>query len=123
MTITMDENGTLSLYSGDSGEVIVSGLDTSLNYTVYFAIQDKKRNLIGEELSTSANQSENVSFFLTSDYTDLLTVPVGKPYEIYTYGIKICNSANNKEDTLFVAGSSYGDENLVVVYPKKVNGG
>lgn len=123
MTITMDENGTLSLYCGDSGEVIVSGLDTTQDYVVYFAIQDKKRNLIGNELSAMANRNENVSFFLTPDYTDLLKVPSGKPYEIYTYGIKVCNDSQNTEDTLFVAGNTYGDENLVIVYPRKVIGG
>ena len=122
MTITMDEKGTLSLYQGDSGEIIVSGLDTEEDYIVYLAIKDKNRNTIGDEIQISANKNSTISFFLTSDYTELLTVPKGKPYEVYTYGIKVCNSTTNTEDTLFVAGKTYGEENLIIVYPQKVSG-
>ena len=123
MTITMDDNGNMSLYQGDSGEIVISGLDDAKYYTVYFAIQNKNRQLVGDELQLSANKNTTVSFFLTSDYTDLLTVPSEKPYEIYTYGIKVCDSTTNTEDTLFIAGNSYGNQNLVIVYPRKVAGG
>ena len=122
MTITMDNNGTLSLYQGDSGEIVVSGLDTTKNYVVYFGIKDKNRNTVGDELQITANNKSAVSFFLTADFTSLLTVPKDKPYEIYTYGIKVCNSSTNTEDTLFVAGKTYGEQNLIIVYPQKVSG-
>ena len=42
--IYTDDHGTLSLYQGDSGEIIVSGLDTDADYIVYLAI---KHHLIG----------------------------------------------------------------------------
>ena len=123
MALVIDEKGTITLYQGDSGEISVSGLDNTKNYIVYFAIQDKKRNLIGKELQVSANKTGSVAFFLTPDYTDLLKVPSGKAYETYTYGVKACEAESNIEDTLFVAGGTYGDENLIIVYPRKVAGG
>lgn len=123
MALSIDEKGTITLYQGDSGEIAVSGLDNTKNYMVYFAIQDKKRNVIGNELQVAANKTESIIFFLTPDFTDLLTVPAGKSYEIYTYGIKACEAENNVEDTLFVSDGIYGDQNMIIVYPKKVSGG
>jgi hypothetical protein len=120
--ITIDTEGTITLYQGDSGELVLSGLDKSKNYTVYFAIQDKNRNIIGEELQVGVSASDTVTFILTSAYTDLLTVPKNKPYEIYYYGIKVCETATQVEDTLFIADGTYGDLNRMVVYPRKVRG-
>ena len=123
MALAIDEKGTISLYQGDSGEIAVSGLDDTKNYMVYFAIQDKKRNLIGDELQVAAYKTKSVVFFLTPDYTDLLNVPAGKAYEIYTYGIKLCESESNIEDTLFISDGNYGTQNIIIVYPRKVLGG
>lgn len=39
MALYIDKNGTISLIQGDSGEIVVYGLDTNSNYDVYFAIQ------------------------------------------------------------------------------------
>ena len=123
MSLIIDNDGTISLYQGDSGELTVSGLDSDKNYTVYFAIQDINRNLIGEELQVAVSNSDTVTFILTPQYTDLLTVAKNKPYEIYFYGIKACEGANNIENTMFVAETTYGDLNRIIVYPKKVKGG
>ena len=78
MALKVDENGTIILYQGDSGDVVVSGLDTNKNYTVYFAILDEKSKLIGNELQVVSNKSDFVVFSLTPDFTDLLKVPKGK---------------------------------------------
>lgn len=123
MSLNIDENGTITLYQGDSGEIAVSGLDETKNYVVYFAIQDKQRKPVGQELYVSANKTGSVSFFLTSDYTDLLTVPKGKAFETYTYGVKACDVEAETEDTLFVSNGNYGDVNSIIVYPRKVMGG
>ena len=122
MALIIDEKGTVTLYQGDSGEIKISGLNPVKNYIVYFAIQDEKRNLIGSELQVAANKTEFVTFFLTSDYTDLLKVPANKSYEIYTYGVKVCDENNNTEDTLFIGNCTYGDQNQIIVYPRKVVG-
>ncbi len=122
MSIEIDKNGTISLYQGDSGEIIINGIDNTNSYEVYFAIQDKKRNLIGNELKIIASNVNSVSFFLTPEFTDLLKVPDNKPYEIYYYGIKIVEKETNTENTLFVENSTYGDLNQIIVYPKKVSG-
>lgn len=122
MSLIIDDEGTISLYQGDSGEVVVSGLDNNKNYTVYFAIQDADRNLIGQELQVAVTNSSTVTFILTSEYTDLLKVPKNKPFEIYFYGIKACENDSLIENTLFVADDTFGDLNRIVVYPRKVKG-
>lgn len=122
MSLIIDDDGTISLYQGDSGEVVISGLDNNKSYTVFFAIQDDNRNLIGEELQVAVTNSDTVTFVLTSDYTDLLIVPKNKPYEIYFYGIKACELEKNIENTMFIADGTYGDLNRIIVYPRKVKG-
>ncbi len=122
MSIEINNEGIIVLYQGDSGNITISGLDTNKNYIVYFAIQDEKQNLIGNELHVASNKSDFVVFSLTADFTDLLIVPKGKSYAIYTYGIKVCDTETKTEDTLIIEGSNYGDKNLIIVYPRKVMG-
>ena len=122
MSLIIDNDGTISLYQGDSGEIVVSGLDKDKNYTVYFAVQDGDRNLIGEELQVAISNSDNDTFDLTPQYTDLFTVPKSKPYEVYFYGIKACEFDKNIENTMFISESVYGDLNRIIVYPRKVKG-
>lgn len=122
MSLIIDADGTISLYQGDSGEIVISGLEKDKSYTLFFAIQDKNRNLIGEELQVSVTNSSYVTFVLTSEYTDLLTVPKNKPFETYYYGVKACEAENSKKDTLFIADNTYGDLNRIIVYPRKVKG-
>ncbi len=122
MSLVINNNGTITLYQGDSGNIVVSGLDDSKNYTVYFAILDEKGNLVGNELQTTTNKSDFVVFSLTSDFTDLLKVSKGKPFALYSYGIKVCDIETKTEDTLIVENGDYGDKNLIIVYPRKVIG-
>ena len=121
--ITIDSDGTITLYQGDSGELVISGFNESKSFTVYLAIQDKARKLIGEELQVSVNNSDTVTFVLTPEFTDLLKVPSNKPYQVYYYGIKVSENGKTNEDTLFIGESTYGDLNHIIVYPRKVIGG
>ena len=120
--ITIDSGGTITLYQGDSGELVISGFDEAKSFTVFFAIQDKSRKLIGEELQVTVSNSDTVTFVLTSEFTDLLVVPANKPYQVYYYGIKVSENGKINEDTLFIGESTYGDLNHIVVYPRKVQG-
>lgn len=120
--LVIDNDGTISMYQGDSGEITVNGLNENLSYTVYFAIQDEKRNTIGEELQISVSNSDTVTFVLSPSFTDNLVVPKNKPYKIYYYGIKVCIESTSVEDTLFIANGTYGDLNKIIVYPRKVKG-
>jgi len=120
MALYIDENGTITLVQGDSGDVVVSGLDTNQNYDVYFAIQNLKRRPVVPELKVTSNKSDTVTFVLTSDYTDLLTVSEDSDYEVYQYGLKACTV--DSEDTLIVANNDYGSMNQLIVYPKTVEG-
>lgn len=120
MALYIDENGTITLTQGDTGEVVISGLNDKVNSKVYFAIQTLKRTPIATELMVQSNFSNTVTFVLTSDFTDLLAVPINKDYEVYQYGVKVCTDGN--EDTLIIANSDYGTVNQLIVYPKKVEG-
>ncbi len=55
MAFIVDENGDISLVQGDSGTLSVEGLNTDKNYTVYFAIQDKNRKPVGNEIYLCSN--------------------------------------------------------------------
>ena len=122
MSLIIDKDGTISLYQGDSGEIVISGLEPEKKYTVYLGIQDKNRKIVGQELQVAVSNSGTVTFVLSSAFTDMLTVPKNKPFEIYYYGIKVCEVETGIEDTLFIADSTYGDINRVIVYPRKVIG-
>ncbi len=120
--LVIDKDGTISMYQGDSGVITVNGLDNTSSYVVYFGIQDEKRNPVGQELQVSVSNSSSAVFVLTPEFTDNLVVPPTKPYKIYYYGIKVCNSTSSLEDTLFIANGTYGDLNKIIVYPRKVKG-
>ena len=122
MAFKIDNNANISMIQGDSGTIVIEGLDTEKNYAVYFAVQNKNREPVGNELTLNSNYSSSVIFHLTGNYTDAFTVPKGESCAIYYYGIKICDSANNIEDTLILADSGIGDINTITVYPKKVEG-
>ena len=122
MSLNIDSEGTVSIYEGDTGYIDVSGLNPEKNYYVWLAIRDRKRNLVGEEIRITSNNRDKVSFFLSTDLTDLLTVPKNKQYELYFYGIKISEVGSFEEDTLFVGDKDYGETNLMIVYPKQVEG-
>ena len=120
MAINVDENGTITLIQGDSGELNISGFNNKINYDVYLAIKDTEGKPIIKELNAKSNFSDTVIFVLTSDITNMLTVPANKDFEIYNYGIKCCSTSLNLEDTLIVANGDYETLNQMIVYPKHI---
>ena len=122
MAFKIDKDGNIYMIQGDSGMITIRGLNPNKNFKVYFAIRDCKRNLVGNELCVSSNNSSDVVFSLSADYTNLLTVKKDEPCEIYYYGLKICDEETQREDTLTIASNDIGGLNLITVYPKKVEG-
>ena len=120
MSIFIDEKGDITMYQGDSGDLVISGLDTNSSWDVYFAIQNENRCIIGSEISASSAGNSSVVINIPASLTDLLTVPVNQAYEVYYYGLKIC--CGSVEHTLFVRNSGYGELNRFIVYPRKVQG-
>ena len=121
MAFRIDENGNITIVQGDTGRLVVKGLNTDKNYTVYFAIQDEKRRPIGNEVYVQSNNQPTVVFELSSSLTDLLKVGQNDETATYYYGVKSC-SPDGFEDTLPIGGSDMGDKNTITVYPKKVEG-
>ena len=68
--ILIEDDGTISLYQGDSGEIEVNGLDTNHSYVLFFAVQNYKRVPVGSELQVSASGSSSVTFILTPQFTN-----------------------------------------------------
>lgn len=123
MALDIDVDGTISLYQGDTGEIVVNGLDIDKNYVVYLEFQDKNRNVVGgKDFQKTSNQRPSVTFFLDAGFTNKLVVPKSASYETYYYGIKVCELGAYTEDTIFIANKSYGEVNRVIVYPKQVEG-
>lgn len=122
MAFIVDENGDISLIQGDSGTLVIDGIDTDKNYTVYFAIRDKNRKPVGEELYVNSNNFASVVFTLTGDYTDLLTVDKNEFCTTYYYGVKLCDSESDFENTLVLGDNDISGVNTITVYPKKVEG-
>ena len=121
MAFRIDENGNITMVQGDTGRLVVNGLNTDQNYTVYFAIQDENRRPIGNEVNVQSNMQPTVVFELASQLTDLLKVAEDEETHTYYYGVKTC-TAEGFEDTLSIGGSDMGDKNTITVYPKKVEG-
>jgi len=119
MTISMDENGTISIFQGDTGEVIISGFNPDNNYNVYFAIRNEDGALMGEELTLQSNFSDTVTFMLPATLTDELTIPVGDSYAVYYYGVKKNQVGTQEEDTLI---PDLGGQKPFIVYRKAVEG-
>lgn len=124
MALEIDENGTITMYQGDTGPFWVYGpaFNPEKQYRVYFAIYNNKRQPIGEEIETQAINVEEIKMKINVALSNLLTVPLNKEYEIYYYGIKINEIGTADADTLHVNGGDYGELTEIVVYPRKVSG-
>lgn len=121
MAFEIDNNGNITMVQGDSGQLVINGLNTDKNYSVYFAIQDENRKPIGNEIVVNSNKQSSVAFVLTSSLTDLLKVKQNDETATYYYGVKACDNSGF-EDTMLVGDSIIGDKNSITVYPKKVEG-
>lgn len=119
--ITKDD-GTIIARQGDSGKVFIDGIDTDKNYKIYFGVKDKKRNAIGREVYVYSNQSSEVVIVIPPSVTNSWVVPKNEDYVEYYYGIKVCDEETSMEDTLILAGCEFDTENILIVYPKKVEG-
>ena len=122
MAFQIDDKGNITLIQGDSGTIVVEGINTARNYTVYFGVKDKNRNPVGNEIFVNSNNSSTVVFQLTGSFTDLLTVNKNENYATYYYGIKLCDSENSLEETLILDNDEIGGIDTITVYPKKVEG-
>ena len=107
---------------GDSGEIILQGLNTDKNYVVYFAIYDKNRQTIGNEIYVNTNQNSSIVFTIPSQLTDLLVVPKKEKFAHYYYGIKVCYPSEGTENTICLGNKQAGEPNVITVYPKQVEG-
>ena len=122
MAFKLDKNGNISMIQGDSGVITIRGINPNKNFNVYFAIKDKNRQTIGNELIVNNNNNSYVMFHLSGEFTDNLVVKKNEMYAVYYYGIKICDEDSQREDTLIIGANDVSSLNTITVYPKKVEG-
>lgn len=121
MAYTIDTNGNITCYQGDTIYLPISGLDTSQNYTLYFQVRNANGKPMGQQQSIQTNNLSDVLFVIPATVTDTLTVPNGQETETYYYGVKAV--LDTVEDTLFLGeDATFDTENTITVYPKKVEG-
>ena len=122
MAFIVNENGDISMIQGDSGVLTITGIDTDKDYRVYFAVQDEKRNPVGNEIYVNTSYQDSVLFQLTGDFTDMMKVGKNEPCATYYYGVKVCDSDTQMENTLILGDGEIGTLNTITVFPKKVEG-
>lgn len=122
MPFIVDADGTITTYQGDTGELVINGIPNDQNYKLFFAVQDKKRNIIGNEIMVNSLHKDSVAITVNADLTNLLEVPMNKTFETYYYGVKLCAPGTLSEDTLFISNGDFATQNKIIVYPKKVEG-
>jgi hypothetical protein len=116
------EDGTIIARQGDSGKVYIDGIDTNSNYTIWFGVRDENRKPIGDEVPVQSNYGSEVVIDIPATVSNSWEVPKGEDYRELYYGIKVCDETTGLEDTLVLAGCEFDTENILIVYPKKVEG-
>ena len=122
MAYIVETNGDISLVQGDSLELVINGIPTDQNYTVFFAAQNEAREPIGSEIMVESFGQPSVTIKLLGNYTNQFTVEEDKKSQKYYYGVKMCSETDQTEDTLILGDSTIGGLNTLTVYPKKVEG-
>lgn len=122
MAYIVETSGNITLYQGDSIELVINGIPTDQNYKVYFAAQDEERVPVGNEIEVNSLNQASVTIKLLGNYTNQFTVPEDKKSQKYYYGVKLCSEQDQTEDTLLLGESVIGGQNTITVYPRKVEG-
>lgn len=116
------EDGTILARQGDNGEIYIDGVETDKNYKIYFGVYDNKRKPVGREVYVYSNYSSEVVISVPSAVTNMWEVPKDEEFIEYYYGIKVCDEETGMEKTLILANCEFDTENILIVYPRKVEG-
>jgi hypothetical protein len=122
MAYIVETSGNLTIYQGDSVELVINGIPTDQNYKVFFAAQNEERVPIGSEIMVESLGQSSVVIKLLGNYTNQFTVEDDKKSQKYYYGVKLCSENDQTEDTLLLGDSVIGGLNTITVYPRKVEG-
>lgn len=119
MAIFVDNNGSIRIYRGDTGNIKIIGLPKGKEYTVNFAIVNPDDGQIILEKKLESQGAEYVIFTFVPEEIELMMVDVGAKYKIYNYGVKL-SDASGLEDTLIPRVSYDGSGNPVFSKPAKI---
>lgn len=121
MTIKKDSDNTIKMVCGDTGKIKFKGLPVDENYVVSFVILNSKKGII-TELKTETNKDSAVVFNITQEISNKLTVVPNLEYQTYYYGLKLCNSETNEENTITIKPCKFGEMNKFIVFPLNAEG-
>ena len=120
MYIIDEETGNMTLRQGDSAELTIENIPNDREYSVFFSIYNSKRVIIFELMKTPVDGA--VTFEITPELSNLLTVPTEQKTAVYYWAVKRCYKPDNFEDTLIVGDKKISDVNKVTVYPLVAEG-
>lgn len=115
MFIIDDTTGNMVTRQGDTFSLSVTGITD--DWTVYFSVY-KDREILFEVHKTPVDGL--TTFNISAFNSNKMTVPTGKKYETYYYGIKRCK--DGIEDTVIVGNKQVGELNKITVYPLTTEG-
>ena len=118
MTIK-EVNGVIHIFKGDTGHIKIAGFNPEINYNVYLQISDENGNFIGSQLNQATGGSTQVTFYITSALSDLLTIPAGEDTATYYVGVKKSEVGIGDEDTII---PEFGKKKLMIVHRKYAEG-
>ena len=116
------ETRTITMYQGDYEEFFLSGFDKDKKYRVYMAIQDRKRQPIGNEIEKETDETGVLKFEIVPSLSKLFTVPPSKESEEYYFAFKAFEIGTQKEKTIRLNGQEIGSKNTIIVYPQEAKG-
>lgn len=93
MSIFVSNNGDITLYNGDTGNIIFSGLPKDRNYTCYFSVNNDETGAILKEKIAADFNILSGSARVTIDETFSNSLPIGE----WSYSFKMCY--DNSENT------------------------
>lgn len=104
MSIFKDDNLNITMYQGDTGTLIFTGLPKGNTYSGYFSINnDETGAILNEKQADEYNYSAgSAKVIINEDFSNAL--PIGE----WTYSFKVCTSG--------------GTENTVIPIIKEENG-
>ena len=121
MTFIVGETGNCKLIQGDSGVLPLTHLPTDQNYKIGVTFYDVNGDAVTDEIFEYNNKQDAVMFKIPSQITNLLTVSLLQQYAHYHYIVRAYDESDVMQ-VLYFKGKDDTDQNILIVYPRKVEG-
>ena len=93
MSLVIDNTMAITMYKGDTGNILFEGLPTDREYTGWFAVNDDDTGRVLFEKQSTYNKSEGTAIASITEDDD---IPVGE----WSYTFKLCYALDGIENTV-----------------------